>query len=104
MDVTFLPSTIALGGGAAATAIPATAVLTESHTCCWLLATIACCRTSGCTIKLFADDFAVTPNVAELSVHRPCSTQKTDRSTGSESDGTMRSLATMRSCLPPVTI
>ena len=47
---------------------------------------------------------AAAPKVAELSVQRPGSIQKTPRSMGSAPAGTMRSLAMTRSCLPPVTI
>ena len=80
------------------------APLTEFQTFCWSFATIASCRTAGYTIKVPVDVFAVAPNFSELSVHRPGSMQKTDRSTGSPPAGTILSFAMTRSCLPPVTI
>jgi hypothetical protein len=90
------------GDGAAI--MPPMAPCTESHTFCWSFATMACSRTVGCTMKLPAADLSAPPKVEELSVQRPGSMQKTERSIGSPPAGTMRSLAMTRSCLPPVTI
>src|SRR4051794_6048439 len=60
---------------------------------------MALLRTAGCAIcaPMLLNSF-VEP------VHRPGSTQKTLRSTGSLCGGTIRSLPMMRSCFPPVTI
>ena len=99
-----LAAGFAAGGGAAAFAIAPIAPLTESHTCFWSFATIACCRTAGCTMMLSLAAFAEVPNLSELSVQRPCSMQNTERSIGSAPAGTILSFAMIRSCLPPVTI
>ncbi len=56
---------------------------TESHTCCWSLATMAFWRTLGCTMKLAMVPLAEAPNTGELSTHRPGSMQNTERSMGS---------------------
>src|ERR1700759_4468810 len=73
-------------------------LLTASQTFCWSLSAIAFIRTLGCSIT-----DACVSNLFEVSTQRPCSTQKTERSTGSLSAGTILSLLTPRSCLPPVT-
>src|SRR6185437_2972376 len=86
------------GEGAALIAKADLADATSSHTFCWFASTIALLRTLGCAIT-----DACVSNFVELATHRPGSTQKTERSTGSLSAGTMRSLAKTRSCFPPVT-
>ena len=96
------------GAGSAAT-ISVRDLWTSSQTFCWSLSAIASLRTLGCAIwalnelKLSAGYPRGAPPPV-LATQRPGSTQKTLRSMGSLLGGTMRSLPTTRSCLPPVTI
>src|SRR5258708_21204644 len=72
--------------------------LTLFQTSCCCLSAITLFRTLGWAIT-----DACVSNLLELSIQRPCSTQNTERSTGSLSAGTILSLPTTRSCFPPVT-
>src|ERR1700678_3397285 len=100
------------------TAIDSCCFRTSAQTWPWSLSAIALARTEGCAIKvppavallptaaLPADPYVVpdAPKLVLLATQRPGSTQKTFKSTGSLSAGTMRSLPITRSCLPPATI
>src|ERR1035437_11132462 len=86
-------------GLAAATPSDSDAERTSDHTFCWLLSAMALRRTLGCAIWEWNE-----PKLDLVATQRVGSTQNTARSIGSLFGGTMRSLPTTRSCLPPVTI
>src|SRR6185312_305512 len=80
---------VAVVGGATFSTKLSLAVFTSSQTFCWSASTIAFLRTLGCAMT-----DACVSNFPDVSTHRPGSTQKTARSTGSLSGATIRSFPT----------